>query len=239
MSEKISCMVVDDQRQSKELVEDHIKAIPALELKYATTDPIEALNFLDTEKVDCIFLDIEMPGLSGMDFIEALKARHGNAMPKIILITGYDQYALAGYDHGVFDYLLKPVTFKRFKISIDRLMGSFSKNPPVHDFFFTDVDGAKVKISYNDVVWIEGAGNYISIVTTERKMMSYRSMHDISQILPEDKFIRVHKSFIVSLRHIQAVRGNEVILSMDRKQQNIPIGVTYKEKLLKTLRIIE
>lgn len=232
-------MVVDDQRQSKELVEDHIKAIPALELKFASTDPIQALNFLDTEKVDCIFLDIAMPSLSGMEFIEALKARYGVAMPRIILITGYDQYALSGYDHGVFDYLLKPVTFKRFKISIDRLMATFGKTLPVHDFFFTDVDGVKVKINYNDVVWIEGAGNYVSIITAERKMMSYRSMQDISQILPEDKFIRVHKSFIVSLRHIQAVRGNEVILSLDQKQQNIPIGVTYKEKLLKTLRIIE
>lgn len=232
-------MVVDDQRQSNELVVDHIKSIPSLELKFASTDPIDALNFLDNEKVDCIFLDIEMPALSGIEFIEALKARHGNAMPKIILITGYDQYALTGYDHGVFDYLLKPVSFKRFKISIDRLMGSFSKNPPVHDFFFTDVDGAKVKISYNDVVWIEGAGNYITIITGERKMMSYRSMQDIIQILPEEQFIRVHKSFIVSLRHIQAVRGNEVILLLDKKQQNIPIGVTYKEKLLKTLRIIE
>lgn len=235
---KITCMVVDDQHQSIDLIKDHIEQVPILSLRYETTNPVHALGFLDNEKVDCIFLDVDMPQLSGLEFIEALKSKFGNDIPKIILITGYDTYALSGYDYGVFDYLLKPVNFKRFKIAADRLLASFNqtKKEPV-TFFFADVDGEKIKINFSDIICIEAAGNYISIYTDKKKYTCYNTLNGMQEILPESEFIRVHKSFIASVSSIQSVRGNELFVTVNGATKRIPIGITYKEKLLKALRI--
>lgn len=174
---RINCIIVDDQIESVELLSDHVKNIPALVLKYTSTNPIEALTFLEHEQVDCIFLDIEMPQLTGLEFIETLKYKLGNAIPKIILITGYDQYAVTGYDYGVFDYLLKPISFKRFKIAIDRLttaLQPIAEIQAVREFIFVDVDGKKIKVLFNEVVYIEGAGNYILLVTSDKRLFTIR-----------------------------------------------------------------
>jgi DNA-binding LytR/AlgR family response regulator len=234
----INCVVIDDQAQSLELIVDHIKKIPILSLKYATNNPVDALLVIEQEKIDCIFLDIEMPQLTGLEFIEMLKSKLGNAIPKIILVTGYGQYALSGFDYGVFDYLVKPVSFKRFKISIDRLSDSFKNVLDDRNFFFADVDGQKVKINFKDIMYAEGAGNYLFIVTADKRMICYRSLTSLQEVLPETKFLRVHKSFIISIDNIQSVRGNEIFLC-DKTHKSIPIGITYKEKLLKILRISE
>ena len=235
----INCIVVDDQIESTELMIAHISKIPLLSLKFSSTNPIEALAFLDKEKVDCVFLDIEMPQLTGLEFIETLKSKLGNSIPKIVLITGYDQYALSGYDYGVFDYLLKPISFKRFKISMDRLIETLNASVEARDFFFADIDGKKIKITLSKIIYIEGAGNYIYIVTNEAKMICYKTMSSLLDILPKDKFIRVHKSFIISLGSIQFVRGNEIFVNLNSIQKNIPIGITYKVALLKILGITE
>ena len=236
---KIDCMVIDDQIESTELIIDHIKKIPLLSLKYTTTNPIDGLTFLDVEKVDCIFLDIEMPQLTGLEFIDTLKSKFGISIPKIILITGYSQYALSGYDYGVFDYLLKPISFKRFKISVDRLAETLKETTETRDFFFADIDSQKIKINFNEIIYIEGAGNYIYIVTKDKKMVCYKTMTSIQEILPENKFMRVHKSFIVSFASIQSVRGNEILVEGNNNQKNIPIGGTFKENILRALRITE
>jgi two-component system LytT family response regulator len=235
----INCMVIDDQIQSLELMVDHIKQIPSLNLKCATHSAIEALHFLEKEKIDCVFLDIEMPQLTGLEFVEALKAKLGNAIPKIILVTGYSQYALSGFDHGVFDYLVKPVSFKRFKISVDRLSEAVKNAGEPRNFFFVDSDGQKIKIDFANIAYIEAAGNYISIVMPDRKIMCYRSMSSVQEILPENKFIRIHKSFIVSVDNIHSFRGNEIFINHNNTQRSMPIGITYKERLMKILRIAE
>lgn len=234
---KIRCMIVDDQSQSTELLVDHLRKVPSLALTFVTVNPVEALAFLDSEAVDCIFLDVEMPELSGLEFIETLKHKSGKDIPRIILITAYDQYALKGYDYGVFDYLLKPISFKRFKISADRLVSSFAQAGKTRDFLFLDVDGKKVKINFCDIVYIEGAGNYIFIATQEKRTIFYKTMSSILCVLPSDEFVRVHKSFIVSLAYIDALRGNEILIKSGNAPKSIPIGVTYKETLLSVLRI--
>jgi len=236
---KISCIVVDDQSEAIELIADHIHNVTSFELKSSFTSSIDALAFLDKEIVDCIFLDIEMPQVSGLDFIETLKAKPGYLLPKIILITAYDRYALSGYDYGVFDYLLKPVTFKRFKICADRLLATLNQTQDIRDFLFVDVDGNKLKINFSDVSYVEGAGNYVIIATEEKKLISYRTMSSMVELLPPSKFIRVHKSFIVSIDKVNAIRGNEVLLTIKNAVKNIPIGTTYKPNLLKVLRITE
>lgn len=234
---KVRCMIVDDQSQSAELLVDHIRKVPMLEVAFVTVNPVEALAFLDSESVDCIFLDVEMPELSGLEFIEMVKHKFGKVMPRVILITAYDQYALKGYDYGVFDYLLKPISFKRFKISVDRLVNSFTQTDVTRDFLFLDVDGKKVKIKFCDIVYIEGAGNYIFIVTEEKRTIFYKSMSSILEHLPSNEFVRVHKSFIVSLPYIDALRGNEILIKSQAGHKSIPIGSTYKENLLSVLRI--
>lgn len=197
----ISCIVVDDQKEAVELLTDHIKLVPSLSLKLATVDSIAALNFLDKEKVHLIFLDVQMPGLSGLDIMEALKGKHGNDIPKIILTTGYDKYALTGYEFGIFDYLLKPISFKRFKSSVDRVLFDFEKNrsSDQNDFFFIEKDGVKEKVNFSEIVYIEGARNYIFIVTQSAKTIIYKSLTSILQLLPEKSFVRVHKSYIVGI----------------------------------------
>ncbi len=236
---QITCMIVDDQIEAIDLIIAHVKLIPGLSIAYTTTNPIEALTFLDSKSVDCIFLDVDMPQFTGLEFIETLKSKQGNTMPKIVLITGYDQYALKGYDYGVFDYLLKPVSFKRFKVAIDRLVFALGEISEVRDFFFAEVDGKKIRIDFNSICYIEGAGNYITIVTADKKVTCYKTLAAIESILPKFNFMRIHKSFIISLSRVQSVRGNDVFVNAVSAQKNIPIGVTYKERLLKTLGISE
>ena len=236
---KVKCMIVDDHSQSTELMVDHVKKVPQLDLKLATTNPIEALSYLDSESVDCIFLDIEMPEITGLEFIETVKAKHGARMPRIVLITAYDRYALTGYDYGVFDYLLKPVSFKRFKISIDRLLTENASAESERDFLFVDVDGRKLRINFSEIVYVEGAGNYIFIATHEKKVICYKTMTSILESLPSKDFVRVHKSFIVALGKVTAIKGNEVLVSLSNSTKNLPIGTTYKDNLLKLLRINE
>jgi two-component system LytT family response regulator len=236
---KIRCMIVDDQSQSAELMADHVKKSHQLELKVVTTNPIEALAYLDMEFIDCIFLDIEMPEINGLEFIETVKAKYGTRMPKIVLITAYDRYALAGYDYGVFDYLLKPVSFKRFKISIDRLLAEPEQSEVERDFLFVDANGKKLRINFNEIIYVEGAGNYIVIATQDKKVICYKTMSGIMGLLPHKDFVRVHKSFIVAASKINAIQGNEVLTNIGGSIKNLPIGTTYKESLLKLLRINE
>jgi DNA-binding LytR/AlgR family response regulator len=205
-----------------------------------TTDAIAALAFLDTNKPDIIFLDIEMPSLTGIEFIDNLKAKWGNNIPKIVLTTGYSDYALSGYEHGVIDYLLKPITFNRFKKCTDRILDELDKRNTRADkpgFFFAEEDGQKVKINFDDIVYVEGAGNYIVIVTCENKKVIYKSMNAIQELLPCDKFMRVHKSYIVAIDKVQAIRGNEISVNIKDGDKNIPIGITFKENVLKQLGI--
>jgi two-component system, LytTR family, response regulator len=234
---KIKCMVVDDQIESTELLADHIKNISSFDLKYVTTNPIEALSLLERDKIDCIYLDIEMPQMSGLEFIDAMKESIARPIPRIILITAYDQYAVSGYDYGVFDYLLKPVSYKRFKISAERILASFNSNEIPREFLFLDIDGKKVRLNFAEIMMVEGAGNYIIIWTVNKKLICYKTMSSILELLPSSKFLRVHKSFIISIACIDSIRGNEVFIRINGAVKNIPIGVTYKNSLLEFLQI--
>jgi two-component system LytT family response regulator len=237
-----SCIVVDDQTEAVELLKDHISKTPALSLKIATTDPLEALSFLDHEIVDIVFLDVQMPGLSGIEIIENLKAKWGNNIPKLVFTTGYDDYALSGYDYGVADYLLKPVSYSRFRKAVDRIVYDLEihRSPVAKaDFIFAEVDGKKIKINFSDIVYIEGARNYIIIATVRQKLVTYKTMAAMQNQLPEDHFMRVHKSFIVAIDKIQAMRGSEICIQVKDVDRYIPIGITFKEKVLRQLRIVE
>jgi DNA-binding LytR/AlgR family response regulator len=234
-----TCIIVDDQPEAVNLIRDHVLKTSLLSLELATTDPVEALSFLDKNKPDIIFLDIEMPEITGIDFIENAKVRWGNNIPKIVFTTGSINYALSGYEHGVVDYLLKPITFARFRKCVDRIIDGLEKykDADKQNFFFVEDDGKKIKINFDDILYIEGAGNYIIIATTHANKIIYKSMNAVQVLLPCDKFIRAHKSFIVAINKILAIRGTQIMMDSKNSEKIIPIGITYKDNVLKQLGI--
>ncbi len=237
-----TCIIVDDQEESVNLIKDHVDNIPRLNLLYATTNPVEALAFLDGTRPDIIFLDIEMPELNGMDVIETLKEKWGNNIPHMIFVTGYSEYALNGFDLGVSDYLLKPVTFKRFKKAVDRVVNDLDNLNRLETntgFLFVDAECQKTRLNFGDIVYIEGAGNYINVVTEGKRYILYKSVKSMIDILPAADFIRVHKSYLVSVVKIIALNNNKLTLNIDNKEVKLPIGNTYKKEVFKRLNIIE
>lgn len=237
----ITCIVIDDQEEAIEVLTDHIQKKQELYLEGKFTNPLEAISFLENKKVDIVFIDVQMPHLNGLEFIEILRAKKGSDVPKFILTTGFNEYALSGFEYGVSDYLMKPVGFKRFNIAIDRLLIGLKNNnsttEAAKDFFFADFDGKKVKINMKDIVYIESSGNYITIFGNNLKLLLYKSMSSIQEILDPDIFIRCHKSFVVSINFLEAVRGNELALKFGNITKYIAIGATFKDAVLKKLRI--
>jgi two-component system, LytTR family, response regulator len=235
-----TCIIVDDQPEAVELLKDHIEKTPMLSLKVATSDPIEAMAILDKVHVDIVFLDVQMPDISGIEIVENLITKWGRHIPRIVFTTGYSDYALPGYEYGVADYLLKPVSYERFRKATDRIVLDLDthRGQPVSDeFTFAEVDGKKIKINFDDIIYIEGARNYIIVATVKQKLITYKSMGSMQEILPLARFMRVHKSYIVAIDKIQALRGNEICLQVKEDGKYIPIGITFKEKVLMQLRI--
>lgn len=235
-----TCLIVDDRQDAIDLIADHVNKTPQLEIKYAGMNPIEALSFLDNEWVDILFLDIEMPEITGLDFVEAIKNRWGNNIPKVVFATGYSKYAVQGFEYGAVDYIMKPVSYKRFKKCVDRIFNDLDKrssSDPSDNFFFTDVDGKKIRIDYDSILYMEGARNYTIVVTNEKKLIIYKTLSAIIKLLPEKKFIRIHKSYIIAINKIQAIMANQLVLHVKNEEVLIPIGVTYKNKIQKRLKI--
>lgn len=235
----INCIIVDDQQEAIYVIQDHLKKIPQLALRKTFTDPIEGLKYLENNQIDLVFLDIEMPILNGLEFIESLKAVNGKNIPKFIFTTGYHKYALSGYEHGAIDFLVKPIGFKRFNISIERLI-DYIKNVPIQnsilnkDYFFVELDGARFKIQYNNIVYIESDRNYIHIVEEKIVRKICKPMHYIENILGKhENFIRVHKSFIISDKYVEIIKGNDIIMNFNGIKKTISIGKTYKNSVLK------
>lgn len=221
---KIKCLVVDDEPLAIELLKDHISKTYFLELAYATTNPLDALEKIRQESFDLIFLDIQMPELNGMDFLKILDKK-----AKVILTTAYSEYALESYDHEVLDYLLKPVSFDRFYKSVLKIVPE--KITPVeresgnkkNNFFFIKSNGQQIKIFFDDLLIIESLRDYVSIKTVDKEHIILDNLKDLIEILP-DQFMRIHRSFIINLDKIESVTGNQVGIF----SQNIPIGETYR-----------
>jgi two-component system, LytTR family, response regulator len=235
-----TCIIVDDQEESVNLIKDHVGNIPRLELLYATTNPVEALAFLDSERPDIVFIDIEMPEINGMDVTETLREKWGNNMPCMVFVTGYNEYALNGFDLGVSDYLLKPVTFKRFKKAVDRIVHGLDNQERKGEntgFLFVDGEYEKTRLNFADIIYIEGAGNYIHVVTREKRYILYKSVKSMIDILPPADFIRVHKSYLVSVDKIIALGDSKLTLNINNKEVKLPIGNTYKKEVFKRLNI--
>lgn len=233
---KLRCIAVDDEPLALQLLEEYIRKVPFLELVAGCGDGFEAARALQENQVDLIFIDIQMPGLTGLQFIQSLAKR-----PMVIMITAYKKFATEGFDLDVVDYLVKPVGMDRFLKAcykaqelyqlraVNAGAGSGTGVAPAADFFFVNVDYSLVKVLFADIVWIEGSGDYVKIhlKSGDKPLLVRTSAKTLEGELPAGKFIRIHKSYIVSVAGITAVRKNSVFI----RELELPVGETYREGL--------
>ena len=228
----LRCLAIDDEPLALELLEDNIRQVPYLKLEGTCSNAFEALKFLQEQTVDLIFLDIQMPGLTGLQFIQSLTNR-----PMIILITAYEKFALEGFNLDVVDYLVKPVPLDRFIKACNKAWELFNlrskkaENPSSSEpeFFFVNVEYSLVKVEFADIQWIEALKDYMRIYlkSSSKPIITRMSMKAIEEELPSSKFIRVHKSFIVSVSAITSVRKNSIFIGAEE----IPVGENYKDSV--------
>src|ERR1700712_58511 len=236
----IRCLVVDDEPLALHILEDYIRKIPFLSLVKATTNPIEALSLVQNAEVDLVFLDVQMPELTGIQF---LKIANGKA--KFILTTAYSEYALQGYELDVLDYLLKPIAFDRFYKSVQKAQSIINPStvPAVvvqeaaqqdflNDFVFVKTEHKIQKVYLHDILFIEGLKDYISIFTPAERIITLQGMKKMEDALPERHFVRVHKSYIVALNKIDSIERSRIQIG----DKIIPVGDTYRDEFF---RIIE
>ncbi|MEI7581540.1 LytTR family DNA-binding domain-containing protein [Runella sp.] len=214
----------------------YINKIPYLNLVGACLGPLDALDKIYSEKIELVFLDIHMPELSGIDFMKLMKGRI-----RVILTTAYSQYALEGYELNVIDYLLKPIPFERFVNAVQKAKEALdpketleAKTPPKQEdeFMFVKTDSRIQKVRFGDIRYIESLGNYVSIYTEQERIVSHLTMKDIEERLSEQHFMRIHRSFVISLDYVQFIEGNQIFLD---KRIALPLGETYRDKFFKAL----
>ena len=236
---KTKCLIVDDEPLARDLIRSHIEKLENFEVVAECGDAIKAFQSLRENNVDLIFLDIQMPQISGIEFLKTLKHP-----PRVILTTAFREYAIEGFDLDVVDYLLKPITFERFLKAINKFyqdsveeyqpLSSGNSNHNGEELFIYVKENKKVvKIFLQDILYIEGLSEYVQIYTSKKKIITKTSMSNMEEKLPEDNFLRIHKSFIVSLDKIEAFTAS----SIEVKGKEIPIGRSYKNNVLGILKV--
>ena len=241
----IRCLIVDDEPLALHILEDYISKIPFLQLVKSTTNPIEALTIVQDKGADLVFLDVQMPELSGIQFL-----RIANGKAKVILTTAYPQYALEGYELDVIDYLLKPIAFDRFFKAVQKAQTIMqpmvtAENKPAQpaqqqqqqqqdflsDFIFVKTEHKIQKVYLNNILFIEGLKDYISIFTPAERIITLQNMKKMEDALPAKYFIRVHKSYIVSVNKIDSIERSRIFIG----DKIIPVGDTYREGFFKVV----
>jgi DNA-binding LytR/AlgR family response regulator len=223
---KISCIVIEDEPLATEVLTDYILQVPFLELQKTFKDAILATEYLRTNNIDLIFLDIHLPKLKGMEFLKTL-----SHPPAIIITTAYHQYAVEGFELNVTDYLLKPFRFERFLISVNKVKTTRLENETanilsqVKDYLFLSIQKKKVKILFSDIVYIESQREYVKIVTTKKEYVTKMSTSEIESYLPSELFKRIHRSFIISVKKIESYTAEIVEVN----GVSIPIGKGYRD----------
>jgi len=233
---KLRTIIVDDEPLPLELLSDYVSKIPSLELAACFSSPVEAFSFIQKEKIDLILLDIEMPELTGLEFVKLIANK-----AKIIFTTAYPQFAIDGYDLNAVDYLLKPISFVRFLKAVQKVQAETLKllsNVPDKqkeggaDYFFVKTDYKMVKVEFESILFIEGKKEYVSIQTKEARIVTLQNLKKMEELLPTDRFARVHKSFIIAIDKIEVIEKSKLIL----QNHEIPIGDTYRQSFFKKLK---
>jgi len=237
---KLRCLIIDDEQLALDILEDYISRLDRLELIGRCQNAIEAFNILQKQQVDLIFVDIQMPRLTGIDLVKNLPNP-----PKVIFTTAYREYALDSYELNALDYLLKPISFDRFLRAVNKAIPQVTNLPHVEAvvqtvhaeqdaFVYLKSDKKMVKVFLKDILYIESLASYVQVHTTERKITCYKKISEFEEKLPQDQFLRVHRSFLVAIRHVAAYTSAHIEIA----DQEIPIGRNYKNEVLKALKNI-
>lgn len=236
----IRCLIIDDEPLAQRVIERYVADLPFLEIVKKCNNAVEAIEVLHKQEVDLLFLDINMPKLSGLEFLKTLKSP-----PLVIITTAYAEFAIQGYELDVVDYLMKPFAFERFYKAIqkaeelvkNRELPRFGiKEPEKQEetFIFFKSSKKTYKVNLDEILYIEALGDYVKIYTTDKMIISYQSLKNIETLLPPALFPRIHKSFIISLSRIDLIEGNHVKI----RDRMIPVGTNFKnefEKLIKSI----
>lgn len=218
----MNCIIIDDEPLAIDLLESYVSKIEDLTLIGSFNNPLDALKLLrDTASVDLLFLDIQMPEITGVEFKKIISSD-----VKVIFTTAYSDYAIESYDLNASDYLLKPITFQRFLKAIEKVQNkteSSNINNSI-DYCFVKTEYRHQKLFFSDILFLKGLSDYVAIQTKSGKVLTLQNMKDFESTLPKNRFIRVHKSYIVSIEHINYVERNRIIID----SEHIPIGATYK-----------
>ena len=241
----LKCIAVDDEPLALDIIEDYISKVPFLELVKRTENAIEALQLVQAGGIDLVFLDIQMPDLTGIQFLKIASGKSN-----YILTTAYSQYALESYDLNVSDYLLKPIAFDRFYKAVEKVRNQMQKEEvaapvaiepapsstssataPAQDFIFVKTEHKIQKIQLDDILYIEGLKDYISIFTKSERVITLQNMKKMEETLPKGEFIRVHKSYIISLDKVESIERSRISIT----GKIIPIGDTYRDEFFKLI----
>ena len=238
-SRKIKCLVIDDELPAREILKKHITDVEALELSGTCANAVEAISFLKDNRVDLLFLDIQMPHLLGTNFLRTLKNP-----PKVIFTTAYRKYAVEGFELDAVDFLLKPISFERFLKGVNKILQlsladnsgrttqteNYSESTPPFLYFRTN--RKMVKVLFNEILYIEGLNDYIKIVTNTKPIITKHLLASLEEMLPPSEFVRIHKSFIVAINKIESFNTDSVEIA----RNEIPIGRSYKLNVNRILR---
>jgi len=226
----IRCIIIEDEPLAQDVIKSHLQKSGRFNLVGTYRNAPEAKEAIEKEEIDLIFLDIQLPGMTGLNLLRSL-----SNPPLVVFTTSYPEYALESYEFNVIDYLLKPVSYERFSKTVDKIIdGNIFKTPgseikPFYrDHIFIRSDSKFFRVSFSDIIYIEGMKDYLKIHTIEHDIVTHKTMGEMENILPPGQFIRIHKSYIVAVARIKAVFGN----SVDMGHTQLPIGLNYKERIM-------
>ncbi len=228
----INCLIIDDEPLALDVLESYISNVPELNLIARCNNAVESVEMLHSQKIDLIFLDINMPIIDGLSFLKSL-----NKPPLAILTTAYPNHAIESYELDVLDYLLKPIPFERFlkavnkAISIIKNLESTVVSEKSNKYIFIKVDGRMVKLNFDEILYVEGLKDYLKVHTKDKHYVTHMTMKKMEGTLPNNEFTRIHKSFILALHAVKSISGNTV----ETAKEALPIGAMYKDQLVKTV----
>lgn len=236
---KLRCLITDDEPIARQIIEGYIDQIPYLELAGSCRNALEALEKLKSTSVDILFLDINMPHLSGLNMLRALPQR-----PHVIITTAYPEYAVQGFELAVTDYLVKPFSLERFLMAVERIAVQFRETPssPASSpeptaasgqVLFVKTSDKIIRLALEEILFAEAYGNYVKLYTSRERHLLPQPLGQLHEYLPTNQFVRIHKSYLVALRHIDSIEGNRVKVG----EEQLPVGKVYKRELLERLNL--
>lgn len=230
----IRYLIIDDEHIAHDIIKGYCDLLPDMQLMKSCYDALEAFEYLNRNKVELIFLDLNMPVLQGFEFLKTL-----NHPPKVIVTTAYQEYALEGYEYNVADYLLKPFGFERFLKAVNKALDSSTdrkvipgENNTAPDRIFVESNKKHIQLEIENILYLEAAGNYVKVITTTETIIIREKLSTMLELLSANDFLQVHKSFAVAPRHIRSIEGNTILI----KDNQIPVGKSYKLNIIRLLK---